>query len=75
VPSNSCLTVQIKPKAALQARTTALDGDVTRSFDAGDAEIIHGVVTRLEFVSGNGETPILPKRHEGRYQKRLWQTK
>jgi hypothetical protein len=24
VPSNSCLTVQIKPKAALQARTTAL---------------------------------------------------
>jgi hypothetical protein len=75
VPSNSCLTVQVKPKAALQGRQTPLNSGVTRSFGLADAEIIHGTIMRVEFVPGNGESPILPAKHEGRYQERLWQTK
>lgn len=75
VPSNSCLTVQVKPTAALQVQSAPLNSDVTRSFGSVDAEIIHGVITRVEFVPGDGETPILPTKHEGRYQERLWQAK
>jgi len=75
VPSNSCLTVQVKPRAALQGGLAAVNSSLTRSFGRENAEIIHGVITRVEFVPGNGETPILPIKHEGRYQERLWQTK
>lgn len=56
VPSDTCLTVQVRPSAALQSQRTALDSSVTRSIDPADAETIHGVVTRIEFISGNGET-------------------
>jgi hypothetical protein len=73
VPSETCLTVQVKPTSALQVPKTALNSDVTRrSSGNADAETIHGVVTGLEFISGNGETPILPKRHAERYDLRLW---
>jgi len=78
VPSNACLTVQMKPTAALQRRPAPLNSDVARSYGSGgpeDGELIHGVVMRLEFVSGNGGTPILPSKHEGRYLERLWQAK
>jgi hypothetical protein len=72
VPSDTCLTVQVRPTAALQTLQSALDTPVTRSIDTADAATVHGVVTRLEFISGNGENPILPKRHTDRYHSRLW---
>jgi hypothetical protein len=72
VPSDTCLTVQVKPTAALHPAPAALNSDVTRSFDDAGAEAIHGELTRLEFISGNGETPILPERYSERYHQRLW---
>lgn len=74
VPSGTCLTVQVKPTKPLQSDESSVEKGVTRSFDSEDVKIIRGVVTRLEFVSGNGEIPILPKRHAGRYRQKLWQT-
>lgn len=73
VPLDTCLTVQVKPKKPLLSAESSLNNAVTQA--AGTEDKIHGVVTRLEFVSGNGESPILPKRHEGRYHLKLWQTK
>lgn len=73
VPSNTCLTVQVKPTNALHSSQIALDsGSVMRSIRPEDAEIIHGVVTRLEFISGAGDRPVLPKKYEERYHRRLW---
>ena len=75
VPADTCLTVQVKPRAVfttqrnvLKYRSDAVFRDIS---DAGD-KLIHGVVTRLEFVSGNSEIPVLPKRHPTRYHQRLW---
>lgn len=65
VPSDVALTVQVKPKKALHGA----DDRVEPATVASGAD---GVVTRLEFVSGNGATPILPKRHSERYLTRLW---
>jgi hypothetical protein len=31
-----------------------------------------GVITRLEFVPGEGKNPILPQRYGDRYETRLW---
>lgn len=73
VPSNTCLTVQIKPTPALQKSKSDLNSQLTRSFDlTEDAEAVHGVVTRLEFISGTGDRPVMPKRYEERYHRRLW---
>lgn len=72
VPSNTCLTVQVKPTEALQNSESTLNSDVTRSFDAEDDRTIRGVVTRLEFIPGTGDRPILPRKHEERYRRRLW---
>ena len=72
VPSNTCLTVQVRPSVALQSQKSALNGGVTRSFDTVEPEAVHGVVTRLELISGDGGTPILPKRFGERYVERLW---
>jgi hypothetical protein len=59
VPSNTCLTVQVKPlKQPLRK----------------DNRDIEGVVTRLEFVPGNGGEPALPKKFEDRYGDRLWRS-
>jgi hypothetical protein len=67
VPLNTALTVQVKPTKSLQNVSSTLDVvGLTQS---------SGTVTRLEFVSGNGETPILPYQHADRYLERLWQTK
>jgi hypothetical protein len=57
VPDNTCLTVQVKP---LKSPLPGQNGE------------IEGVVTRLEFVSGDGGEPILPKGFEDRYIERLW---
>jgi hypothetical protein len=73
VPSNTCLTVQVKPTDALQNSRTALNSaTVTRNFDTEDVETIHGVVTRLEFIPGTGDRPVLPRKYEERYHRRLW---
>ncbi len=72
VPSNTCLTVQVRPTVALQPEETALNSDVTRSVGHAGEETIHGVVTRLEFISGDGGTPMLPERHYERYRQKLW---
>jgi hypothetical protein len=77
VPADTCLTVQVKlPQAALQPSGTSLNTGVTRSSkpDVGVTEdnLIHGVVTRLEFVEGDGGNPVLPKRHTTRYHLRMW---
>lgn len=73
VPSNTCLTVQVKPTTALHKSLSALNSEPTRFFDlTEDAETIHGVVTRLEFISGTGDRPVLPRRYEERYHQRLW---
>jgi hypothetical protein len=72
VPAETCLTVQVKPTAALQPPKMALNSDVTRYFDTEDEETVHGVVTRLEFIPGTGDSPTLPERHDERYHQRLW---
>jgi hypothetical protein len=56
VPADTALTVQVKPGKSLQI----------------DGHDIFGMVTRLEFVSGDGGNPILPKGHSTRYLQRLW---
>jgi hypothetical protein len=56
VPADTALTVQVKPTNSLQI----------------DGQDIFGLVTRLEFVSGDGGRPVLPKGHSTRYLKRLW---
>jgi hypothetical protein len=60
VPSNTCLTVQVKPLKKTPLRRENRD--------------VEGVVTRLEFVSGDGGEPTLPKRFEDRYIEQLWRT-
>lgn len=70
--SNTCLTVQVRPSAALQPQAVALNSIVTRSIDSGDDKAVHGVITRLEFIPGNGEKPVLPRQHRERYLERLW---
>lgn len=76
VPKDTCLTVQVKPAAALQTDSARINSQSTRStmaqIDSTGDKLIHGVVTRLEFVSGNGGEPVLPRRHEMRYRQRLW---
>jgi hypothetical protein len=75
VPSDTCLTVQVKPVKALQPERTPIDTERVTPVSSDTAEDkIRGVVTRVEFVSGNGQTPVLPKRHDGRYNLKLWQT-
>jgi hypothetical protein len=59
VPSNTCLTVQVKPLKTPLRR---------------ENRDVEGVVTRLEFVSGDGGEPTLPKRFEDRYIEQLWRT-
>lgn len=59
LPDDVALTVQVKPSkiADLQGRNKLLHD---------------GVVTRLEFVPGDGGAPNLPKGHKERYVERLW---
>jgi hypothetical protein len=56
VPPGTCATVQVKPNRALQP----------------DEAGVYGTITRIEFVFGEGENPILPRGHAERYQGRLW---
>ena len=76
VPADTCLTVQVKPTATLQPSKAPLNTGETRSshldVEGTEDNLIHGVVTRLEFVEGNGKTPVLPRGHETRYHQRLW---
>jgi hypothetical protein len=57
VPKNTCLTVQVKP-----FKTPLLEGKV----------YVHGVVTRCEYVPGDGGNPVLPKDFDSRYGTRRW---
>jgi hypothetical protein len=58
VPTDTCLTVQVKPKS-LQIQGESVEGLVTRlEFVSGGRE---------------GDSPILPLRHSDRYLERLWQ--
>ncbi len=72
VPTNTCLTVQVRPTDALQNSQSALNSMLTRSLDTEDDGAIRGVVTRLEFIPGSGDRPVLPKKYEARYHRRLW---
>lgn len=56
VPAETVLTVQVRPTSSLQK----------------SQEGIHGIVTRLEFVTSVGDSPTLPVDHDSRYNKRLW---
>jgi hypothetical protein len=53
------LTVQVKPVKEV---------DLQPSHNP----LHQGVITRLEFVPGEGTNPMLPERHKERYETRLW---
>jgi hypothetical protein len=56
VPKNTVLTVQVCTNGALLA----------------GSEGIHGVVTRLEYISSSGDEPTLPVRYRSRYLREKW---
>jgi hypothetical protein len=55
-PQGTCATVQVKPNRSLQP----------------DEAGVYGIITRIEFVFGDGVNPTLPRGHAERYQARLW---
>ena len=56
MPSNTVLTVQVRPNFTLQ----------------GVADHIHGLVTRIEPVLSKPENPSLPAKFDSRYGQRFW---
>lgn len=58
-PIKSVLTVQVRYDKACQDKN----------------EGIHGMLTRLEFVTSDARDPSLPKGYDKRYSQRLWHKK
>ena len=56
VPSDACLTVHVRPVRFLQ----------------NNDEAVRGVITRLEFIHGEGAKPLLPKGYSTRYSREHW---
>jgi hypothetical protein len=76
---NPKVSVAYEPNMACLAKAVRLAANVvatvqvklTRPLQNGGKNVC-GIVTRIEFVLGDGGDPLLPERHPERYSERLW---